>query len=148
MKSKLVPVVALSVCSFARAASAEDRVSSSRESIEHTVEQAPRQHRRVHADYGALSAGAVLFGLGYAIALSVPVRKNFGEDSGRFALPLVGPWLTNPSWGWALDGLVQLGGAAFMVDAYVNPITVLGTPEERRMPSATAQHSLRMTIRF
>jgi hypothetical protein len=139
--------VAAAICAFGRGARADERPPVS-DSIERAVQQAPRAKRVVHTDYAALSAGAILFGVGYAMALSVPVQKNFGDNSGHLAIPLVGPWLSAPSWGWALDGLMQLGGAAFMVDAYANPITVLGTPEAQLRAPAPGQHLLRMTLRF
>lgn len=148
MKWRLLPL-ALCGCAIAGGAGAEPGAPLARDSIARVVEQAPPQNREVHADYHALSAGVILLGLGYAIALSVPVQKNFSGDSGRLAVPLLGPWLSNPSWGWALDGLVQLGGMAFMVDAYANPITVLGTPEAQlHAPAVTGEHLLQLSLRF
>jgi hypothetical protein len=63
-------------------------------------------------------------------------------------VPIAGPWLTGVTWKWALDGVIQLGGVAFMVDAYANPITVVGTPSAQIAPKTTANRGLNLTLRF
>ena len=83
--------------------------------------QAKRETRRVHPDHAALSAGALVLEVSYAIAIVSPVRDGFSRNSAQRAIPIAGPWLANISWGWALDGLAQLGGVAFVVDGFVNP---------------------------
>lgn len=145
--SKLLFAV-VTVNTLARTARADDQLPPDPKSITSVVRRASRQNRTVHADYGALSAGLILFGFGYALALSVPIRRNF-DDNTHLAVPVIGPWMSNPSWAWALDGLVQLGGAAFMIDAYANPIVMLGTPRAQlQAPVSAGAHLLRMAIRF
>jgi len=139
---------AITISAITRIAGADQRAAPPCGSSELVVRQAHRQNRVVHPDYSALSAGAILLSVGYAIALSVPIRKGFDENSGRLAIPAIGPWLRDPTWGWALDGLMQLGGAAFIVDAFINPIVVLGTPEAQLHTPAGVQHLLRISMWF
>jgi hypothetical protein len=87
-----------------------------------------RQPRLVHPNYVSLTAGVVLFAFSYAVALSDPLRSGFDGESGRRAIPLAGPWFPKLTWPWALDGLLQVGGVAFITNAFVQPVTVLGTP--------------------
>ncbi|MEO8906413.1 MAG: hypothetical protein ABI627_33225 [Polyangiaceae bacterium] len=115
-------------------------------SIAAVARKARPQTRHVHPDYAALSAGGLLFGLGYAIAFVSAARDDFSGSSGRLAIPLAGPWLVGPSWNWALDGLAQLGGVAFMVDGFANPVTVLGTPLSRFPMPKTGEHIVIVTF--
>jgi len=91
-------------------------------------EQVRKQGRGVHPDYHSLSAGIVLFGAAYALAIAEPLRHGFQGTSGKRAYPLAGPWFPSISWAWALDGVLQLGGAAFIGNAFVNPVIIVGTP--------------------
>jgi hypothetical protein len=114
-----------------------------------TVSTKPlRARRSVHADYEALTAGAILLGVGYALALSVPLHRNFTGDSRHLAVPLVGPWLSSVTWPYALDGLLQLGGVTFIVDAYANPVAVLGASAAQLEQSRNREHLLSLHIRF
>lgn len=77
----------------------------------------------------------MLFGFSYALALADPLQRGFDGASRRRAIPLVGPWLPKVTWPWALDGVLQVGGIAFVTNAFVQPITVLGTPSAHFAPS-------------
>ena len=106
-------------------------------------QQVARQPRLVHPDYVSLTAGVVLFGFSYAVALSDPLRRGFDGESGRRAIPLAGPWFPRLSWPWALDGVLQVGGVAFITNAFAQPVTVLGTPTAQFDPLSTRQLVLR-----
>jgi hypothetical protein len=140
---------------FANRASAEDSKDNAAERASAPTLHAagsvskPLQARRAtHADGKALVAGAVLLGFGYALALSVPLTRNFRGDSDRLAVPVAGPWLSKVTWPYALDGLLQLGGVAFMVDAYANPVAVLAPSEAVLGLKHYPDCSLNMRLRF
>lgn len=123
-----------------RAAEARQNRPESGEKLELTVppRQLRRQPRLVHPNYVSLVAGVVLLGFSYAVALSDPLRHGFDGESGRRAIPIAGPWFPQLTWPWALDGVLQAGGVAFITNAFVQPVTVLGTPtahfEQTRTP--------------
>ncbi len=98
-----------------------------------------RQPKLVHPNYVALVAGAVLFSVSYAIALGDPLRRGFEGEAGRRAIPIAGPWCPKLTWPWALDGVLQFGGVALMTNAFVQPVTVLGTPTSLFDPQSTRQ---------
>jgi hypothetical protein len=131
-----------------RRASSEAPVHGSDASVELTIpqQQVARQPRRVHPNYVSLTAGIVLFGFSYAVALSDPLRHGFAGDAGHRAIPLAGPWFPKLSWPWALDGVLQAGGVAFITNAFVQPVTVLGTPTAQLDPPSTRQLLLRGTL--
>jgi hypothetical protein len=69
----------------------------------------------------AVTGGAVLFGVAYALVLYFPVREGFQGDSAWLAAPIAGPVLAARSgfaevnyWGLALDEVGQLGGATLL----------------------------------
>lgn len=122
---------------------AQQKISQrERQSLSALAHRAPLQPRVVHPDYSALSAGVLVFGLGYALAVASPLRGG----PARLAIPIAGPWLSDVSWAWALDGLVQIGGVAFMVDAFANPVTVLGTPESHLIAPQRGEHVVKLTF--
>jgi len=105
-----------------------------------------RQPHVVHPNYVSLTAGMVLFGFSYALALSEPIRHGFGGESGRRAIPLAGPWFAKVTWPWALDGVLQIGGVAFITNAFVQPVRVLGTPVTQPKPLTAPTLSLSWTV--
>jgi hypothetical protein len=108
--------------------------------------QVARQPRLVHPNYVSLTAGVVLFAFSYAVALADPLRNGFEGQSGRRAIPLAGPWFSKLTWPWALDGVLQVGGVAFITNAFVQPVTVLGTPAAKLDPLFTRQLRLSGTF--
>jgi hypothetical protein len=86
-------------------------------------------------DIRALAAGMVLLGVGYALALSVPIAKDWEGQTGWLAVPLAGPWIALGS-GWdlerpsaeviALDGVVQASGGLLLAGAFAYPRRILG----------------------
>ena len=136
-------------CSFAslifllsQSVSAEEPKTERREP---KLAAAAARQRTAHVDYDALKAGVTLLALAYGVALSYAAAKHFDGSPARKALPLIGPWFRQTSWGWAFDGLAQLGGAAFIADAFVSPVTVLGPPIELRASDAL---SLSLQVKF
>lgn len=99
----------------------------------HAQEKTPAYLRTVEAmssrpDPTALRAGAVLFAFSYGLALSIPIRNGFDEQSRWVAVPVVGPYLRPSSltWGLTLDGLLQIGSVAFLAKAFASPTRILG----------------------
>lgn len=126
--SQVLSIAALLlIVAFGRASAAQSSRSASL-----VPKRLTAQARQTHPNYGSLMAGVVLLGFSYAVALSDPVRHGFDDDSRRRAIPVVGPWFPKLTWPWALDGVLQAGGVAFMVNAFVQPVTVLGTPRAQR----------------
>jgi hypothetical protein len=133
---------------FERSATSEASAhgSDARAALTVPPQQVARQPRLVRPNYVSLTAGVVLFAFGYAVALADPVRKGFAADSGRRAIPLAGPWFPKLTWPWALDGVLQVGGVAFITNAFVQPVTVLGTPSARIERPVARQLLLRGTF--
>lgn len=127
MKGSCTGVALLALMSVEMSGHAQPAAVEPVPSVRISPKQVRKQIRQAHPDYRSLSAGLVLFGTAYGLALADPIRHHFEGSSGRRAYPLAGPWLSPISWAWALDGVLQLGGVAFIANAFVNPVVVVGT---------------------
>ncbi|MBE7485131.1 MAG: hypothetical protein HS104_34830 [Polyangiaceae bacterium] len=110
---------------------------------------------RSEPEWRAVRAGGVLFGGSYAVCVGGAVAQSFGEDSGRLAIPLAGPWLTldsgNP-WALVMAGTAQLAGVTFAVWGFASPRRVLGPAEATVSVAAAADGvrapAVRLDVRF
>lgn len=110
---------------------------------------------RSEPEWRAVRAGGVLFGGSYAVCVGGAVARSLGEDSGRLAIPLAGPWLAldsgNP-WALVMAGTAQLAGVGFVVWGFASPRRVLGpaiaTVSVAATPDGVRAPALRLDVRF
>ncbi|MBI3202291.1 MAG: hypothetical protein HYZ29_12165 [Myxococcales bacterium] len=101
-------------------------------------------------EWRLVRAGAVSFGVAYAVCVGGAAAEGFDRPSARLAIPVAGPWLAldsgiNP-WALVMAGTAQAAGATLIVWGFASPRRVLG-PAEASV-AVTAAPGLRLDVRF
>lgn len=110
---------------------------------------------RSEPEWRAIRAGGLLFGASYGVCVGGAAARGFGNDTGRLAIPLAGPWLaldSGSAWALVMAGTAQLAGVTFVVWGFASPRRVLG-PAEATVSLTTAPDrvhapTVRLDVRF
>src|SRR5690349_1090799 len=116
------------------------RAGSAKAEEKNPVFLRPVERVNSQPDPTSLRAGAVLFAFSYGLALSLPIRHGFDEQTRWIAVPVVGPF-SRPSeltWALTLDGLLQVGSLAFFGKAFASPRRILGPARAASEPLGRA----------